>query len=752
MNSNFIKVRIMMCGVILIALFFVWPLNQISFHSDVIGYDRNISQTTIAVDHNITLEEIFSLQSDMLYGIIMEIPPVSEKIFLNLSIEDSEGTILHQNSYEIEVGEETVEYYLSVQKSIQPNEEYLLKVTPITNGEVVDFMVVSEDIKSDTWNDYSFTGTTVQGNLVVEYKIAESADLFETAVCYVVGLLLMILFLFGDKVYKNKTMCKIVVFEVLFVITVVWWYRVNVLVYLRNQYPNVTILYFLIVLIMFLISLIVTLVIARKIVRIETYCIIATILWGSVYLLLFPGLAAPDDSAHFASANYYANQVMGIETHDESNRIMMRESDVDFVAVSVNKTYMEEYYSGLLNDTYVEEGYSGTEGRSEVDSFWFNYMPQTIGVIMARLLQVNGEMLVILGRMTNLLFYCIMVYFTMKWLPFGKEVFFVIMQFPMLLELVSSYSYDAISIGTCFLYIAYLLKLIYGKERVTRKNMVVAIILGGIMTPVKVVYTPLIGLIFLVSHVKYNGTKRELKVLKSAAIMVALLAILFVNSERAVQILGIDWNVAQMSGISISYAQEPDSELAVTVVEQSSTEAIVKYPVGTIETTESGKFYTFSYFMEEKGQIVTVAFSSFFDNIDSWYQEIVGGRLGSLDVSIHSYLVTGFWFFLLLAIMNHMGQEVRIRKRELYWGYFMASGCVVALLLVFLLITSTLSTRIEGIQGRYLIPCLGVFAWFGQGIKLFARKLYDRKIIFIVGTFILNVLVVLEAFEVMIGR
>ena len=100
------------------------------------------------------------------------------------------------------------------------------------------------------------------------------------------------------------------------------------------------------------------------------------------------------------------------------------------------------------------------------------YVPQAIGISLARLLGLGSTALLFLGRLCNLLFFTGLTWLAMRRLPFGKEVLFGTALLPMTLHLSASFSYDVLIMGCMFWFTAVCLDLAYRQERVRVRDVV----------------------------------------------------------------------------------------------------------------------------------------------------------------------------------------------------------------------------------------------------------------------------------------
>ena len=77
-----------------------------------------------------------------------------------------------------------------------------------------------------------------------------------------------------------------------------------------------------------------------------------------------------------------------------------------------------------------------------------------------------------MGILFNLLTYMVLVTIVLKILPYKKNIFFVILNIPLIILLAASYSIDATSLGLISIFTAYCLKLYEQKEKITVKQLI----------------------------------------------------------------------------------------------------------------------------------------------------------------------------------------------------------------------------------------------------------------------------------------
>ena len=251
----------------------------------------------------------------------------------------------------------------------------------------------------------------------------------------------------------------------------------------------------------------------EKKVKAEHIFLVLGITMGVFFTMFFPPYSAPDEQKHIATAYANAGKLLGWDTIDEDGNVYVRKTDAD---VTFRKNVSKFTYNCLYDDLH---------RPIEKDSVKYNYtslgvpitshFPQTLGVALGWIVGLNGVCTLYLGKIFALIFYLIMVYFAIRFMPWGKMVMTVIALLPISLELAGSFSYDSVLNALSFFFIGYVMHLIYEKKSVNWKNILCLMIISAVMAPSKVIYVLLCGMVFLfqkknIEIKKYIGSVRQL--------------------------------------------------------------------------------------------------------------------------------------------------------------------------------------------------------------------------------------------------
>jgi uncharacterized membrane protein len=138
------------------------------------------------------------------------------------------------------------------------------------------------------------------------------------------------------------------------------------------------------------------------------------------------------------------------------------------------------------------------------------YLPQAIGIILGRWWHSPPVIIFYLGRLTNLICWCLMIAYAIKLIPVFKWVTVFLALTPMSLFQSASLSADSFSNGIAFLTIALFLHLAIGPvDRFAGRHLMVLLGLVFLLAMAKQIYVLLFGLYFLIPAVKFQGWKAK---------------------------------------------------------------------------------------------------------------------------------------------------------------------------------------------------------------------------------------------------
>ena len=414
-----------------------------------------------------------------------------------------------------------------------------------------------------------------------------------------------------------------------------------------------------------------------------------SMLMGLAVMQVMPGLSAADEPVHYISAYTISNQMMGTTVRDEQGRVYLRAEDFRLEDLNGES---EDYRAGLASGTKIlghdldESTYRDIENWKKglitddemrstdivgVVTTPVVYIPQALGITLARVLHLNALFTVNLGRFFNLLTYTLIIYAALMITPVGRELMMAVGALPITIELSASFSYDAMLIALCWLYTALVLRTAYDEKPVSGRRMLTLAAVIGILAPCKMVYSILILLLLMIPAERFKSKGQMLLCWGICAAAVAL-GMYLVNSQ-----------------VIASYASAEESTL--------------------VWAGEEG--WTLRRCLHEPVRMARMFYDTLMRQGNYYFTTLLGGYLGNADPGLD----VPFVYLLIMAACLFM----LALKRE---GEDAQSSCtprtkliiaVVCLLLICMLLGSMLigwtplsSGVILGVHGRYLLPVL----------------------------------------------
>lgn len=394
---------------------------------------------------------------------------------------------------------------------------------------------------------------------------------------------------------------------------------------------------------------------------IEKLFLIIAIPIGLLFMFLIPLGQIPDDSSHFARAYAITEGYLVSPVDDNNCGYAPMPKKVITVSTYNGEKRLEKNLTNI-GAKYDDEIINTSFTNTSIYSF-IVYIPQATGIIVGRILHLPISLIAYLGRLFNFIVYLILVYYSIKLLPFLKKYAVFVALIPIAMQEATSLSSDGLTMGiSCFL-ISYILHLKYTKtDKITKKEYLILAVATIVCSLCKIVYFPLVLLIYILPSEIFKSKKE--KIIKLSFIV---LLCLIINGA---------WTI---------YATRYLAE--------------VKPGINSPEQ--------FKYVISDPFNYVKIIIRTIKKEVLEYVYEMLGGRLGLLNVSTKSYYPK-----LSIVLMLFLMLTNRLTKRKI--SYFVKYLSLIIVIAVIGLIFSSLYVQwtplknviIEGVQGRYFIPIL----------------------------------------------
>ena len=277
----------------------------------------------------------------------------------------------------------------------------------------------------------------------------------------------------------------------------------------------------------------------------------------------------------------------------------------------------------------------------------------------------NAMVMAYAARILNMVLSVALLYVALKKMPFGKLPLLISMCLPIAIEGFTSLSPDAITISVAYLFIAYVFSFVFCKDeakKISKKDIVILLILSVLLALCKIVYLPIVALILLLTKNKFQNKKLHIATVVGIIVISVTANLLWLNTANMYLEMYKDGN--SNSQIATIF-QNPILYLQRFL-------ATVNYYIGD---------YTFSLFGKELGWNEYAQLNSLLPMVLGALFVFVSLSDKTLKISLKKYqnVIIGL---IILAVIGLIFTSLYIQ-----WN-------------------STGNQLITGIQGRYFIPIL----------------------------------------------
>lgn len=227
----------------------------------------------------------------------------------------------------------------------------------------------------------------------------------------------------------------------------------------------------------------------------SVFCILLIV--GILISVLTPIYDTPDEKEHFARSEFISQGVLVPEFNSGSFKSIASVhelyDDNSFKTVETNTAGSINYTSYLQNGVALQNPFYG-------------YLPQGIGIFIAKLLSLDSIYMLILGRFFNSILYAGLVSLAIKKTPVLKIPILAMACLPLALYQSFSISIDAMVNGLAIFAISYFL-FMFKSKNLDKKEIIIYSIVCLLLGLCKLPYLALIMLLFLIPKNNFNNEK-----------------------------------------------------------------------------------------------------------------------------------------------------------------------------------------------------------------------------------------------------
>lgn len=249
-----------------------------------------------------------------------------------------------------------------------------------------------------------------------------------------------------------------------------------------------------------------------KNIEIEKFFLYVSLFFGLIYVLILPPFQSVDEASHYyrgysvISGNFHDVKVKGQVGNYLPSSLIELSNKFTYLIKNVDnkvslKQILESFKIKLVPEQRTFISFANTALYSPVP-----YITQIPGMFIAKSIGGGPLLILYLGRLSNLLFYILIIYYSIKIIPFYKLPLLLIALAPMTLSLASALTTDVFVIGLNIFWVAYILKLYFSEEKISNKQIIFLNIIALCLSFSKH-YLMLIPLLFLLPKSKFEAKK-----------------------------------------------------------------------------------------------------------------------------------------------------------------------------------------------------------------------------------------------------
>lgn len=417
------------------------------------------------------------------------------------------------------------------------------------------------------------------------------------------------------------------------------------------------------------------------------FCYVAFVV-GTIYMFILPPFVVPDEASHFVTAYAESSELIGAPAYNKNGEILVTSEklwgNVEEKR-NVSKELYSQFFEGVLGKKEPEEELIAT--RQPLSQKHPGYIPQVLGISLARVMEMNSEQILFMGRFFALSWYVFIMYCAIKIMPIKRAMLFLVGLLPITIQQVVSYNYDSFLLGICFFTIAYILNFIYTDRKITIFDWLIIIVIVISIASIKFVYLPILGLALLIPKEKFGN--RIGKIVGSLSIV--LIAIFVTLYTRL-----LDYG-----------------------------EAYIASAKDVVEPTK----FTIAYCIDNPASVLGIFYRTIERQSSRFLSEMMGTSLGYLNINIPQIFAIAFLILLLLSIINKSSEKNDIYKIKGYLAFCCIFVFASLMVVMFFDWTPFGNSQIEGIQGRYLLPILPLALLLLENSTVIIKKDLDYEII-----------------------
>ncbi len=434
----------------------------------------------------------------------------------------------------------------------------------------------------------------------------------------------------------------------------------------------------------------------------ENIYVVLALVFGLSLVFITPPLQIPDEHDHLNRAYQLAEfNIFQFDSTVPASLIKLFDTFGRLNFNPLEKTNINE----ILSQREVE---LNPQARSAIlaRGFIFPYFPQALGMLIGKTFNCSPVILLYTGRIFNLLFSIVLIFFAIRNTPFFKWIFFLLGLMPMTLYLCASLSKDAMIISLSFLLIALFLQFAYDQtKKISTKDLVILFAVSFFVATTRSIYTILIGMFLLIPVYRIGSLKKYTVIFMSLVITVIM-----ATQIEALKPL-FQPKTADSTKPTMNFTLSPDAlstpAPAPTPIENFHRSDRNKIPEG-INSIEQKRFI-----LNNPIQYLEILFNSVFISKRTFHLDSFIGILGWLNKPLPKWLINFYLLILIITAFLLSNYDIKIGwTNKLIIASIFIAGVIFIETGLYIIWTPVGQNDILDVQGRYFIPYAPLFFLF----------------------------------------
>ncbi len=205
----------------------------------------------------------------------------------------------------------------------------------------------------------------------------------------------------------------------------------------------------------------------------EYLALLLILVFGGISAFIVPQMTVNDEGAHFLKAYALSEGKLSGKTCVFPQSIF-KEAGSSPEVIPTSSSQPINYQDTSTKGCGSAAGYAPTM-----------HLPQAAGIIAAKAVNGSPDLLVLFGRLANVMFYAAAIFFIIRFVVIGKWAYFVIAVFPLMIHTAGSLSADTINNVIVMATLAYIINLFVQSKKLSRNQFITLLLLSVMLALTK---------------------------------------------------------------------------------------------------------------------------------------------------------------------------------------------------------------------------------------------------------------------------